>query len=80
MEEGSTQQSPPAGEKLTRVLGAGDSASIMISNMIGTGILTLPPEFRRADPAGLMPADLYLGWIIELYDNLNIVTSQIFAV
>jgi len=27
-----------------------------------TVILTLPPEFRRASPDGLMPADLYLVW------------------
>lgn len=27
-----------------------------------TAVLTLPPEFRRASPDGLTPADLYLQW------------------
>ncbi len=33
---------PPAGARLARVLGARDAAAIMISNMVGVGILTLP--------------------------------------
>jgi APA family basic amino acid/polyamine antiporter len=37
-----TGEAPPAGDQLARVLGARDAAAIMISNMIGVGILTLP--------------------------------------
>ncbi len=36
------REAPAPGEDLVRVLGARDAAAIMISNMIGVGILTLP--------------------------------------